>query len=65
MKRKPIDRQLLKSWKLRMFDITQDEVKAATGLSKPTLRIVFKEGRATQETIDKLTLFFSTTKIPA
>lgn len=65
MKRKPIDKQLLKSWKVIMYDITQDMVHEATGLSRPTIREALNKGRATQATIDKLTTFFNEYKIPA
>lgn len=65
MKRKQIDKQLLKSWKLKMFDITQDMVHDSTGLSKPTIRTVFKEGKATQNTIDLLTKYFNEMEVPA
>lgn len=62
MKRKPIDKQLLKSWRVIMFDITQDNVHEATGLSKPTIREALNKGLATQATIDKLTEFFNSVK---
>lgn len=63
MKRKPIDKQLLKRWRTAMFDITFDTVQDATGLSKPTLRAALKYGKATQNTIDILTAYFN--QIPA
>lgn len=62
MKRKPIDRQTLKNWRLAMFDLTQDQVQASTGLSKPTIRTAIKHGVATQDTINRLTVFFNQTK---
>lgn len=59
MKRKPIDKQLLKKWKVIMFDITLDDVKAGTGLSKPTIREALNNGKATQSTIDCMTQYFN------
>lgn len=58
MKRKPIDSKLLKVWREKMFDITQDDVQNGTGLSKPTIKTALRDGKATQETIDLLTTYF-------
>lgn len=65
MKRKPIDRQTLKKWELLRCDCTLDDIKDGTDLGISTISNAFTSRKATQSTIDKLTLFFNNFQIPA
>lgn len=63
MKSKPIDRQLLKSWRNRMWETTYKEIAEQTGLSVHTIGNTLRTGIATPDTITKLTNHFN--QIPA
>lgn len=59
MKRKPIDKQLLKNWRHKMYDFTYEEIAAWTGLSKNTIGNTIRTGKGTQYTIDRISAFFT------
>ncbi len=63
MKRKLIDSETLKNWRLKSFETTQTEIQEYTGLSLPTIRMAVNTGIATKETITKLNKFFDTLQI--
>ncbi len=59
MKKKPVDKKLLRVWRNKMYDTTYETISQNTNLSMPTLRCAIKYGRASKTTIDKLILFFN------
>jgi hypothetical protein len=63
-KRKQIDKQILKNWKIKMYDTTYPAISMKTDLSLPTIGMAIKYGKASQTTIEKLTKYFNEMEIP-
>lgn len=56
--RRPIDVFVWQVWRLKMLKTTQIDIHEKTKLSRPTIADAINTGMATQDTIDKLQVYF-------
>lgn len=64
-KKKPIDKQLLKNWRLKLYDTTYLAIAEQTQLHENTVAHAFRDKKATQVVISKLTTYFNEMEVPA
>lgn len=62
---KTIETKRLTDWRAKMYYITYEDVSKEIGISAHTIGNAIRTGIATEETINKMSSFFSTFKLPA
>jgi hypothetical protein len=64
-RRKDIDSKLLKIWQLKLYDTNYHVIAEKTELSVMTVGNAFRDKKATQDTIDRLTKYFNEMEVEA